>query len=47
MRLGGGFWRNRFRGLARTGQAGHLVGVAYNLMRTSRLIPSTGLLTIA
>jgi hypothetical protein len=39
--IGGfGFRRTRFPGLARTGLAGHLVGVAYNLIRMSRLIPS-------
>jgi transposase len=43
----GGFRRTRFRGIERTGLAGHLVGVAYNLIRMSRLIPCTSQLAIA
>jgi len=34
----GGLRRTRFRGVARTGLAGHLVGIAYNLVRMSRLL---------
>jgi transposase len=33
----GGFRRTRFRGIARTQQAGYFVGAAYNLMRISNL----------
>jgi transposase len=38
MKTVGGFRRTRFRGLERTGLAGYLVAVAYNLVRIARLI---------
>ena len=38
MKTVGGFRRTRYRGLARTGLAGYLVGTAYNLVRLSRLL---------
>ncbi len=34
----GGFRRTRYRGLDRTGLAGHLVGTAYNLVRMAKLL---------
>ena len=37
MKTVGGFRRTRYRGLDRTGLAGHLVGTAYNLVRLARL----------
>jgi transposase len=36
----GGFRRTRFRGVARTQQAGYLVGAAYNLLRIANLTTS-------
>jgi transposase len=38
MKTIGGFRRTRFKGLARTGMAGYLVGAAYNLLRMARLL---------
>ena len=38
MKTVGGFRRTRYRGLERTGLAGHLVATAYNLVRMSRLL---------
>jgi IS5 family transposase len=38
MKTVGGFRRTRYRGLDRTGLAGHLVGAAYNLVRMSKLM---------
>jgi len=38
MKTVGGFRRTRYRGLDRTGLAGHLVGAAYNLVRMARLV---------
>jgi transposase len=38
MKTVGGFRRSRYRGLNRTGLAGHLVATAYNLVRMSRLL---------
>jgi transposase len=38
MKTVGGFRRTRYRGLARTGLAGFLVGTAYNLVRMSKLL---------
>jgi len=37
MKTVGGFRRTRYRGLARTGMAGYLVGTAYNLVRLATL----------
>ena len=39
MKTIGGLRKSRFRGVARTQQAGYLVGAAYNLLRLSRLQP--------
>jgi len=39
MKTVGGFRRTRYRGVARTGLAGYLVGTAYNLVRLVRLLP--------
>ena len=38
MKTVGGFRRTRYRGLDRTGLAGHLVGTAYNLVRMAKLL---------
>ncbi len=38
MKTVGGFRRTRYRGLDRTGLAGHLVGAAYNLVRMAKLL---------
>ena len=38
MKTVGGFRRTRYRGLDRTGLAGHLVATAYNLVRMSKLL---------
>jgi transposase len=38
MKTIGGLRRTRFRGVERTGLAGHLVAIAYNLVRMSRLL---------
>ena len=38
MKTVGGFRRTRYRGLERTGLAGHLVATAYNLVRMSKLL---------
>ncbi len=38
MKTVGGFRRTRYRGLERTGPAGHLVATAYNLVRMSKLL---------
>ncbi len=40
MKTVGGFRRTRYRGVARTQFAGHLVAAAYNLVRVARLVPS-------
>jgi len=37
----GNFRRTRYRGIARTQFAAHLVGAAYNLLRMTRLLPAT------
>jgi transposase len=37
MKTVGGFRRTRYRGVARTQQAGHMVGAAYNLLRMAKL----------
>jgi IS5 family transposase len=37
MKTVGGFRRTRYRGLARTGMAGYLIGAAYNLVRLATL----------
>jgi hypothetical protein len=37
----GGFRRTRFRGIARTQQAGYFVGAAYNLLRIANLAAAT------
>jgi transposase len=37
----GGFRRTRFRGIQRTQQAGYFVGAALNLLRITRLVPTT------
>ena len=38
MKTVGGLWRTRYRGLDRTGLAGHLVATAYNLVRMAKLL---------
>ena len=38
MKTVGGFRRTRYRGLDRTGLAGHLVATAYNLVRMAKLL---------
>jgi IS5 family transposase len=38
MKTVGWFRRTRYRGLDRTGLAGHLVGAAYNLVRMAKLL---------
>ena len=38
MKTVGGFRRTRFKGVARTGMAGYLVGAAYNLIRMANLL---------
>jgi transposase len=38
MKVVGGFRKTRFKGIARTQFAGHLVGAAYNLLRMSKLM---------
>jgi transposase len=43
----GGLRRTRYRGIARTGLAGHLVATAYNLGRLSRLAPDGRLVAAA
>lgn len=42
MKAYGGLRRTRFRGIARVQLHAHLVGAAYNLLRLSRLQPTTG-----
>ena len=39
MKTVGGFRRTRYRGLARSQQAGYLVATTYNLVRLARLTP--------
>jgi IS5 family transposase len=42
MKTVGGFRRTRYKGIARTQLAGHMVAAAYNLVRTAKLLaPST------
>ena len=42
MKVYGGLRRTLMRGLARVQMHAYLVGAAYNLLRMSRLCPSTG-----